>query len=110
MGTQQIVKACVKAQMREPDFYEQAGCFVARIWSKRSASVEEKQLTARQKEILAILKDRQLSPQEILSLLDEDISDRTLRRDLQLLKDEGYIENEGQLGPKTKWFISKTRT
>jgi predicted HTH transcriptional regulator len=62
------------------------------------------QLTDRQREILALLKNSALSPHEILINLKEKISDRTLRRDLQNLKEVGYVESEGQ-GKKLKWFL-----
>ena len=64
-------------------------------------------LSVRQANILSILQNKKLSPKDILGALGDDVSDRTLRRDLQILKEKGYIDSEGQLGPKTKWFISK---
>jgi len=110
MGTQEIISACEKASMKEPEFFEQAGTFVIRLWSrhyKGKVMVETDQLSEREKKILTILGSKQLSPQEILLLLKEKISDRTLRRDLQSLKDKNYVDNQGQLGPKTKWFRIK---
>lgn len=65
------------------------------------------ELSSRQANILNVLKNKKLSPREILDALEEDVTDRTLRRDLQALKEKGYVDNEGQLGPKTKWFLLK---
>jgi hypothetical protein len=45
-----------------------------------------------------------LAPHEILVVLKENISARTLGRDLQDLKAKGYLDNEGQ-GPKARWFL-----
>jgi ATP-dependent DNA helicase RecG len=106
IGTQEIIRACALANMKEPDFYEQGGAFIVRLWSKhyQAPSMITEQLTDRQREILVLLKNGALSPQEILKKLKEKISDRTLRRDLQSLKEAGYVENEG-LGKKLKWFL-----
>jgi ATP-dependent DNA helicase RecG len=65
------------------------------------------ELSVRQEKILNILQNKKLSPREILDTLKEDISDRTLRRELQALKERGYVDSEGQFGPKTKWFAIK---
>lgn len=111
IGTQEIVNSCVDVGMKEPEFYEQAGTFVLRLWSRHytnttpAISPTQSNLTDRQIAILDILKDKKLAPQDILISLEEDITDRTLRRDLQTLKDQGYINSEGQLGPKTLWFL-----
>ena len=114
MGTQQIIKACVNANMKEPKFFEQAGTFIVRLWSRNyehaTSSHMKSNLTERQEKILATLDNKELAPNEILAALGEDISDRTLRRDLQTLREKGYLDNKGQLGPKTKWFKRKTRT
>ncbi len=56
------------------------------------------------REYLGILKHGPLAPHEILIQLKEDISDRTLRRDLQALKEKGYVGIDG-LGWKNKWFV-----
>ena len=68
---------------------------------------EDNHLTPRQNEILRILGNQKLLPNEIFSALSEDITDRTLRRDLQTLKETGLIDNSGQLGPKNLWFLSQ---
>ena len=109
IGTQEIIKTCLVANMKEPEFFEQAGAFVVRLWSKHYKAAAElidySDLTSRQKKILEILKvHKKLSPYEILGQLQEDITDRTLRNDLQALKEKRYLDSEGK-GPKTKWYF-----
>jgi len=113
MGTQEIIKICANANMKEPEFFEQAGTFVVRLWSRSMMAHAHDQpaksvdLSDRHQKILGLLKKRALSPNEILSELDEVITDRTLRRDLQFLKDSGYIDAEGTAGWSRKWFTIK---
>lgn len=106
IGTQEIIKTCIAAKMKEPDFYEQAGAFVVRLWSPQyqAPTSTEIDLTERQKNILKLLEINPLAPHEMLRELKEDISDRTLRRDLQDLKEKAYIDSEG-LGRKARWFL-----
>lgn len=110
IGTQLIVNSCATAKMKEPEFYEQAGSFVVRMWSKNYQETTESKshidLTTRQKHIIEILTTHQkLSPHEILGYLaDQQVADRTLRRDLQVLKEKKIIYNSGR-GPKTKWYL-----
>jgi len=111
IGTQEIIDVCKAAHMNPPQFYEQSGTFVVKLWSRHQLKIDVRDttFTDRQAKILGILQNHEgLSPQEILTLLDEDVSDRTLRRDLQILKKWKYIDNKGQLGPKTTWFVLKT--
>lgn len=105
IGTQEIIKACVDAGMKEPEFYEQAGAFVVKLWSRHfQLPLGGSELSNRQISILALLKEGPLSPKDILSQLKQNISDRTLRNDLQSLKALGYIETTGK-GKQTKWFL-----
>lgn len=110
IGTQEIIQSCISANMKQPDFYEQAGTFVVRLWSKhyREPILQEmywEELSAREIKIVEILKaNKRLAPHEILGQLGMDITDRTLRNDLQGLKEKGYVETEGR-GPKTRWFF-----
>ena len=91
--------------MKEPEFFEQAGTFVVRLWS-RSYREPPKHVTLseRQKNILALLKNGPLSSSDILSELKPAVTDRTLRRDLQFLKTNGYVDDEGKTW-KSRWFI-----
>lgn len=105
IGTQEIIKSCLAANMKEPEFFEQAGNFVVRLWSRHYRSiVDDADLTSRQRHILSLLQDKPLSPKDILSSLKENITDRTLRNDLQQLKQKGYVDSAGK-GKQTLWFI-----
>ena len=104
IGTQEIIKSCVASNMKKPDFYEQAGSFVVRMWSPYyKPEVVKDILSTRQQNILMIIKEIPLPPHEILSALQENISVRTLGRELQILKEKGYIDSEGY-GKQNKWF------
>ncbi|MCK4609310.1 MAG: putative DNA binding domain-containing protein [Gammaproteobacteria bacterium] len=107
IGTQEIVKACLAVNMREPEFFEQAGNFVTRLWSRHfQTQVDDIDLTQRQKKILKLLRQSPTSPKDIFVLLKEDITDRTLRNDLIALKQKGYIDSKGKT-KQTKWFAVK---
>jgi len=106
IGTQEIIKSCVTANMKQPDFYEQAGSFVVRMWSPYyQPAIVKDILSTRQQNILIILKEIPLPPHEILSALQENISVRTLGRELQILKEKGYIDSEGY-GRQNKWYVT----
>ncbi len=110
IGTQEIIKSCLSANMKEPDFFEQAGTFVVRLWSRHykiGSDERIKDLTDRQQAILKILADKKLAPSEILSLLEEQISERTLRRELSTLKKYGLVHSEGLVGKTRRWFSKK---
>ena len=64
-------------------------------------------LSSRQTEILKVLKGRKLTPSELIDAVVNPISSRTLRRELQVLKDKGYIDAEGSKGWARKWFLKK---
>ena len=64
-------------------------------------------LSARQVEIMQVLQGKKLATSEIMNLLTEKVVDRTIRRDLQLLRDKGYVDFEGSVGWDRKWFLTK---
>jgi len=105
-GTQLIINCCRDMGMQDPDFFEQSATFVVRMWSKHYKATEpHPDITKRQSAILNILYAHKiLPPHEILSYLDDDITDRTLRNDLQALKDKQYVDSKGK-GPKTQWYL-----
>ncbi len=107
IGTQEIFESCAAAKMKEPEFFEQAGSFVVRLWSRHyKTAIDDYDLLDRQRQILILVKDKPLQPKDILSNIKEKITDRTLRNDLQLLKKKGYLDSTGQ-GKKTLWFSTK---
>lgn len=64
-------------------------------------------LSTRQQEILEILGNKKLPPDEIISHLTKVVSPRTLRRDLQTLKEMGLVDFEGAEGWARRWFVKK---
>ena len=67
--------------------------------------IDTDELSERQVDMLRILEGKKLAPNKIMSALETPISARTLRRELQTLKDKGYIDAEGPKGWDRKWFI-----
>lgn len=106
MGIQEIMRVCSKEHMDPPEFFEQAGTFMVRLWSHGHKDyTKDVDLSDRQHNILCLLKNTPLSPKDLLAQLEEKISDRTLRNDLQLLKTKGYANSEGQ-GKQTLWYVT----
>lgn len=62
-------------------------------------------LSTRQLEILRALENHKLTPSEIIDQLEQPVSSRTLRRDLQTLKEQALIDAEGPEGWARKWFL-----
>jgi ATP-dependent DNA helicase RecG len=110
IGTQEIVRACAAEKMREPEFFEQAGAFVVRLWSKHyieTPVTTQLDLSPRHKKIVEIIAaHKKLSSSDIFKHLNEGISDRTLRSDLNYLRKNKWLEREGK-GPNTRWYCIK---
>ena len=109
MGIQTIIDACAEQGMKPPEFFEQGGTLVLRLWSNYSRATSANvvsQLTAKQRSILNVLGTSKLSPSEILEKLGEGISERTLRRELSLMREKGVVDSEGSRGWKRKWFAT----
>lgn len=107
MGTQKIIRLCKEAGMQEPEFLEQAGTFVVRLWSfqhKKQVQIASNALTERQTLILSVIGEARLAPNEIYKSLDGVIPERTLRRELNALKEQGKLGFEGGQGPNRKWY------
>ena len=108
IGTQEIIKSSEEANMSSPEFFEQAGNFCVRLWSRHyQRDIDSGNLSEKQKLILEAMGDDKLSPAEILENLKGEVPERTLRRELNRLKDKGYIDSEGEKGWKRKWFIMR---
>jgi len=73
-----------------------------------SADKQIKALTERQEKIIAILMEvGNLPSDEIMSRLHEDITARTLRRDLKTLEELNLVELRGTTHTATWCFIKK---
>ncbi len=109
-GIHEIVKSCDHYGVKAPEFFEQAGTFVVRLWSKhyeQPVSGADTEITPRQQEILDILnRQAEASPRDIILQIDKKVTDRTLRSDLRSLKAKGLVDSSGK-GRITKWFLKK---
>jgi ATP-dependent DNA helicase RecG len=108
MGTQAIIDACLSEGMKTPEFLEQGGTFIVRLWSGHFHGADAEiisQLTDRQNAIISVLGDSKLAPNEILEKLEGGIPERTLRRELSALREKGVIDLEGAQGWKRRWFV-----
>ncbi len=106
-GTLRIIDGLRDAKYPEPEFISEAGRFRLILYKKTGIQKQISQddcLTDRQNKILIILKEGGKSQNKILNLLDENITDRTLRRDLNALKEKKYILTKGSTW-QSKWFI-----
>tara|TARA_R110000868_G_scaffold266583_1_gene525818 strand:- start:34028 stop:35434 length:1407 start_codon:yes stop_codon:yes gene_type:complete len=105
MGIQEIINIYSNANIRPPEFLEQAGTFVIRLWSRiHSSHIDDPSLTERQQHILHMLQGNRLSPSQLLIALENVITDRTLRSDLLILKMKGYVDSTGE-GKQKRWFV-----
>ncbi len=109
-GTEKIVDWCVAAGQPEPEFEEQAGGVVVRF---RPSGYHpplriSHDLTDRQRRILLMLSDgRERRFQEIYVQIDNPPSDRTVRQDLNLLRQWGLVNSSGHGGSARWWLASE---
>lgn len=105
-GTQQIIESCLNAGLLAPEFFEQAGAFCVQFKSSAVKPLAEnkRKLTARQQEIIAILKAGQQKVRDIQAQLKQAPAPRTLRDDLHRLKELGIIDFQGHTHNVT-WFL-----
>ena len=69
------------------------------MYPEVSKGIVAEDLSARRVEILHVLEGKKLAPSDIIgALLNNPVSARTLRHELQILKDKGYVDAEGPLG------------
>ena len=113
----EIIKDCLEAGDPEPQFQCDEYYFQVTFEFPRSikpeviqvddGKAEVNSLTNRQKEIISILESlEEAKTSEISHKLKENISDRTLRRELLTLKRLGIIRSYGR-GVEAKWQKSK---
>lgn len=104
-GTQEMIKECIAIGKPEPKYFERGNTFVVSF--NRSSAIPE--LSERQNKILSLLKELDgLKSTEIKQKLGIDITDRTLRRDLNFLMELKLIYLEGR-GVSAIWRINQDR-
>ena len=112
-GLPRIMRLLSEAKLPEPVIESNSFFEITFKRDKRHRSATEypeettEELSARQVEILQALKDKKLAPSELIDALVNPVSPRTLRRELTVLKDKGYIDAEGAKGWARKWFLKK---
>ncbi len=109
-GTQDIVKACLRHGLPEPEFIEEAGSFGVRFFRKITLAerIHDQSLTAIQSEIVSILSETdQLSLKQIVAQLTSPPSIHTVRQEIYALRDMGLIELHGKT-KGAKWSIHRS--
>lgn len=115
-GIQKIIKECQKAGIPEPE-YREYGDGVAIILRYKTplipvlaeSSESDAILTSRQKEILLLLKKGDLPMKELFAISDKFSSERTLKRDLNNLKEMSLLITKGK-GRNTVWSIKDSKS
>ena len=115
-GIEKILTLCKEAGHPEPEFIERMGCIMVQMYSKHPMKTlieikdeDEKNISileSRRKLILEFLNKHKegVSFNEFVRKMD--ITERTLRRDLQALKKQGQIIDKGK-GRRTVWVLVK---
>lgn len=115
-GTQKILTLCKKAKMNSPEFIEDGGFFIVKMYKadinkfthlNNTSTIDKVNDNSekRQKEIISVLqKYKSLSNKEILNQISYEISDRTLRYDLEKLSNKGLVIKVGK-GRGLKWGL-----
>ena len=116
-GTYDMIQLCKKSGNPIPIFEETTGSFsvtlplkepIARINFERTPHA---QLTARQKEIVEILKQGPMSREQIMGKMEKLLNVRTIQKDLSRLKKLGLIVQEGLgVGRTIIWTLKRTET
>lgn len=107
-GTIKIIEACRKGGHPDPEFIEEAGTFCVRLWSKYPFEQQGYELSDRQKEIIRILASGPLAMREIMTAMQHPPAARTLRQDLHVLKQHGFVQSKG-FGRGGTWIISEKK-
>jgi ATP-dependent DNA helicase RecG len=104
-GTQRIVEDFRKARIREPQWQSSKLETRLTLFAPQSAvSVED--LSVRQRKIMAALGERkEIRPSDLVTLLSEDVTDRTVRNDLQVLVNRGLVLKLGR-GRSTSYALN----
>ena len=112
-GTTKMIDICKQESIPAPSFAQRTGGLVVTFkfaepigMTGKSSAIDQVSLSARQQEILQILKDSKLlSANEIFGKMKQPPSLRTVKADLSALKKLKFIEQEGK-GINTLWKIS----
>ncbi len=107
IGTQTIVELCVENGYPEPDSREQAGSVGVLFYIGTAADREGATgaPSPREEEVLRILAAQSpLSTKDIMVKMDGAPSARTLKRDLNHLKELGLVKMVGR-GPGSRWGL-----
>ena len=114
-GTTDMIKLCKAANIPAPKFEDKYGFFTVTLYFKEpiryvkpnkiSGSIAT-MLSARQKEILEILKHGSMSREHIIAQLRIPIITRTMQRELSRLRELELIETQG-LSKRVLWMLIK---
>jgi ATP-dependent DNA helicase RecG len=103
-GTQEMIKECKELGKPEPEYIERGNTFVVCFY--KSIPTLKETVEFRQNKILSLLKlQNGLSSAEIKKRLGMNITERTLRRDLNHLREQGRLRLEGK-GASAGWFLT----
>jgi ATP-dependent DNA helicase RecG len=105
-GTQRIIEDCRIAHLREPKWQSSSLETTLTLYSPSISSLRDTELNVRQKQILGVLHGKTyLTAVEIARMLSNDVTDRTVRTDLQVLVDAGLLTRHGR-GRSTMYILS----
>ena len=108
-GIHNVIRLCIDAGGKEPDFEERAGEFVVRFFSPEFASPELARfdLSDRQLKIISCLSSgAKRMFNAVKDEVDPAIADSTLRNDLVALRELGLVESGG-FGRGAYWRLAK---
>ena len=108
-GIERILSACMEADIQMPEWnFDGSGLWVTFLFKndqKNDQKDVQKKLTERQKDILSLLSsDGTLTIEEMSKRLG--ISEKTIYRELSLLKANGHIERKGSK-TKGEWVVKE---
>jgi ATP-dependent DNA helicase RecG len=108
-GTTKMIKLCRDHDIPEPIFDEYSGGFSVTFKFEHTEVTEDIEkaqlLTERQKAILNIIKkEKVIKIDALLDQLSDPPSARMIRKDLNMLRTQGYIQLEGH-GKSAQWTI-----
>lgn len=110
-GTNRMIEVCRGYEVPDPEFSEYSGGFAVTLKFKEPIGSNTKkhfvsgQLTGRQQKIFDLLSNEgELSQKNIMKMLDDTISQRTLRRELRVLRASGVLDTKGYARASV-WFV-----